>query len=367
MAISVHGQVVPKVKNLSNRVAYIPIPLPSIGGGASIATLAFNSSALPVPKISPKKVAGVKRSFPWVVIGYGKNNPNGNMEAIRIRVYTESALNQQKFGIPAARELMRIWELDKTWLGIDHNYEYNQGVVDVYLCNEGSPGGEQLFGTDNEGGVVHKVNTIYIYNLKTFTDPLEEAREVAHEYGHAVLPAIGGYTAPEYWANGYMGEELFLRWITKEIANRTLTSKDAMGASLSSLQNWVKIHTQTIELKAAERGPQNPFLRESSAAGMDAYHGIMLYCDSIFPAHIFARAIAITPGNKAIDFVLGAKLAAEEATYSPNFPYYLLGKKVWIPVGGGKVINSVIFAKNNGWVEVMAKSGIIVRAGKIEN
>lgn len=361
------GQQAPLVINKSRNISYIPMPLPSISGGPSMVTLAYNAEPLSIAKISPKKVAGSQLHFNFVVIGYGKNSPLSNVQTIRIRVYTESSVNQQQFGIPVARELMRIWELNKTWLGIDHNSQINGGDVDVYLCNEGKPGGEQLFGTDDEGGTVHKVNTIYIYNLQTFTDPLEEAREVAHEYGHAVLPAIGGYKSPEYWANGYMGEELFLRWLDEEIRNGSLKPKDAMNASLKSLDQWVKIHTEHIEIRASERGPLNPMLRSMTAQGMNAYHGLMLYCDTIFPAKIFARSIAITPGTHAVDYLLGAKLAAEETTYSPKFINYLLGRPVWIPVGNGKVLHAKILAHYKGWDKIIASQGVIVQSGQLEN
>ena len=49
--------------------------------------------------------------------------------------------------------------------------------------------------------------------IDTSKPQAEACRELAHEYGHAVLPAIGGFKSPEDWANGYLGERLFLRWL----------------------------------------------------------------------------------------------------------------------------------------------------------
>ncbi len=74
---------------------------------------------------------------------------------------------------------------------------------DVWLCTGGQSGGEQW--RDN----------IYFYDLDTPRSSIEWIREAVHEYSHLALPAIGGYDAPEYWANGYLGERLLVRWFQR--------------------------------------------------------------------------------------------------------------------------------------------------------
>src|SRR5205807_841719 len=93
------------------------------------------------------------------------------------------------------------------------------GIVDVYLCWGGTPGGEQRFDIEKVGKPPRQidVNTIYIYDLASFKDPVEMAREVAHEYGHAVLPPVGGFGEPEDWGNGDAGERVFMRWLSEEM------------------------------------------------------------------------------------------------------------------------------------------------------
>ncbi len=70
---------------------------------------------------------------------------------------------------------------------------------DVWLCTGGQSGGEQW--RDN----------LYLYDIETPRSSIEWLRETVHEYAHLALPAIGGYEAPEYWANGYLGERLLVR------------------------------------------------------------------------------------------------------------------------------------------------------------
>ncbi len=74
---------------------------------------------------------------------------------------------------------------------------------DVWLCNGGQSGGEQW--RDN----------LYLYDIETPRSSIEWLRETVHEYSHLALPAIGGYRAPEYWANGYLGERLLVRWFER--------------------------------------------------------------------------------------------------------------------------------------------------------
>lgn len=74
---------------------------------------------------------------------------------------------------------------------------------DVWLCTGGQSGGEQW--RDN----------LYLYDLETPRSSIEWLREIVHEYSHLALPAIGGYDAPEYWANGYLGERLLVRWLER--------------------------------------------------------------------------------------------------------------------------------------------------------
>lgn len=75
---------------------------------------------------------------------------------------------------------------------------------DVWLCTGGGAGGEQWR------------SNLYLYHLETPRSSIEWLREVVHEYSHLALPAIGGYQAPEYWANGYLGERLLVRWLLRQ-------------------------------------------------------------------------------------------------------------------------------------------------------
>jgi len=123
------------------------------------------------------------------------------------------------------------------------------------------------------------------------------AREIAHEYGHAVLPPIGGFKQPEVWVDGYLGEKLFLKWMRDDMAAKKLTPDDAMGASQNGLDAWVKKNVDPLVAKAALQHPDPSSINESQA-GMDAFLGLALYVQTICPASLFVKSLMYTSSEQ---------------------------------------------------------------------
>jgi len=234
----------------------------------------------------------------------------------RFRVFEQQKRENGDLAEQVARMALRLWDLSFQRLRRDHNPVTNFGIVDFYLCFGGKAGGEQLMDVDPqekspEGGS-KKVNTIYIYAIQTFTDPVEMAREVAHEYGHATLPPVGGFKEPEDWANGYLGERLFLKWIRDLMVTKAYGPFDAMGADLPSLDAWVKKKVDPLAESAGKAGPANPLLAKEGPKAMDAYLGLALYAEATLPAKVFGRSLLLTGSTAAVDYPKAIALAAEE-------------------------------------------------------
>lgn len=102
---------------------------------------------------------------------------------------------------PLAKKILyhalRFYILGRKFLGSVSLWSRN-GIVDIWLAEKGDAGGEQI-GKD-----------LYIYQIGKVRDEIELMREVAHEWGHHIIPPIGPYKEPEKWANGYVGERLLL-------------------------------------------------------------------------------------------------------------------------------------------------------------
>lgn len=334
------------------RALYLPNPY----GTEPRVLLHIPLERLEIPKTAPKHPDWI---FDWVSSSLCDVIGEPRQFVLRFRVFAQERRENNDKAERVARMLSRLWEINHYRLGFDHSPQFNSRIVDVYICYGGEAGGEQLFDEDtNPDGRTVKVNTIYIYALDSFTQPVEMAREVAHEYGHATLPAVGGFTKPEAWANGYLGEKLYLRVLRDEMAAQRLGTVDTMGASLASLDAWVKAHVDPLVQKAAAAGPQMDRLAGTTEDAMDAYMGLVCYAQSVLPETVFRRSLVLIGSTKAKDYPAGVVLAAEEPdAYEVAVPEILKGKPLWIPLGAGKLSGAKVLQKRDGWVQIQPEPG----------
>lgn len=306
----------------------------------------------PKAKISPLN----RMEFPFNLFGYGNGADPTKGHELRFRIYSQRRKETGDEAEAVGRTLMRLWDYNYQTLQLDHSMRYGR-LVDVYLCWGGTPGGEQRFTIDREGPEPRRTNTIHIYDLESFTEPVEMVREVAHEYGHAALPPVGGFKTPEDWANGYLGEKMYLRYFRDEIKAKRLDPADAMGATAEDLDPWVKENVDPLVAAAAKRGVDKKLLAKTGSAAMDAYNGLVLYAQSILPPKVFARSMVVIGSNDAEDYP-GAILTAlaEANTVQFKIPPSLVGKNVWLPTGKGRLSGATVKRKNAGWTLVIPKS-----------
>lgn len=323
------------------------------------ASIQVNNPVLASPKLTPLKFAPDSKPYTLTdhIVCWSKGDANDPARPI-FNLYFNGNPARSKFAESVAKELCWLWNYDRTNLHFDHSLEYNEGAVDVYLCDQGQPGGQQLFGTDNVGGTIIKTDEIYIYNIDTLTDPLESAREVAHEYGHAVLPTFGGYKEPEYWANGLLGEKLFLTTLLHELKAGNVTSDFLMGATEKDLQPWVDAKVAPLVFNASHRRPNTALFTQTDAAGMNALLGQILFCHACLPLNVFARSLRLLTGTKPQDYAAAAVLAVEEQGFTFQFPESVRGQKVWVPVGTSRLTGSPILGRTDGWDEIVAGSQV---------
>ncbi|MBV6458972.1 MAG: hypothetical protein HONBIEJF_02111 [Fimbriimonadaceae bacterium] len=302
------------------------------------------------PKISPKH----DWQFEWLVnVLLRPTDQDGEPYRARFRIFSQERKQEGDRAQMVAVMLARLWDFNIQRMRIDHNPAFFHSMVDVYLAWGGKAGGEQLFDEDIEAGNAVRVNTIYIYDLNGFTDPVEMAREIAHEYGHATLPAVGQFDAPETWANGFLGEKLYMSWLAQALADGWLKPSDAMGATAEGLAGYVAKHVDPLIARASEVGPALR-LKEKSAAAMDDYIGLALYADLLLPDSAFGRSLTLTGSQAAVDYLRAvADAAAELATWDVKLPTKWKGRSIWIPLPAkGKVTGASAVKRQGNWVQV---------------
>lgn len=333
----------------------VGIPNPNI-------TVQIRHDRLEPPKLSPKTFNGQKWEFDWLTTGFG-NIGEAGVQALRLRVYNQEKKETGDLSPKVARMMMQIWDRLFRQYKFDNPLQYNEGIVDVFLCFGGEAGGEQEFGSEfvQASPRAVKVNTIYLYQISSFTQPMEMAREVAHEYGHAVLPPVGGFKKPEEWGNGYLGEKIFLRWLRDGVASGALSSDDAMGATAQQLDAWVKKNLDPLVLKAATRFPDPVNITEGST-GMDSWIGLAAYIEQTCPPQLFANSLRFTTMKPPKDYpeqVLASARAMDQITIA--VPANLSkAKSIWIPLNQGKISGATVLKRKDGWAEVAPLMPIIV-------
>lgn len=230
-----------------------------------------------------------KHGWQFHVACYGYFRPeHQNHPELRFRVYA-----QQVDDLPAAQQvcrlLLRLQELAWQRLRLQVNLQ-GERVLDVWLCRQGNAGGEQWR------------NNLYIYSIQEIDEPVQWLREVAHELSHALFPGVTGYTSPEPWANGYLGERLLLSWLLPLVEERVLTPDDLCGASATDVRRFVQQRCLPLRQKWASGGfPEKEFSR-TDVTGMGALVGLVLYIDSVYGSPLlrstFARLQA--PQSRAV-------------------------------------------------------------------
>lgn len=308
------------------------------------------------PLVPPKSSPVHDWRFPRTVTGMleerGQFTP-------RFRVFREDfeGKPEEDFSVGVARFMLRLLEINRTRLRLDHSVGGSLRTVDVYLCNEGDPGALQRFTVDKDdklpGGSAAKVNTIHVYDADGLTNRLEWARELAHEYGHATLPPVKVPGGPEEWANGDLGERLYLSRLAELLAQGKATTSDTMGASVEQLKGYVAKYVTPLVTAAATEGPRLKLLSGQGKATFDAYLGLALYCERLLPQSVFARSLVLPDDQSPAAYARAVvEAAGETAEWKPSAPPALAGQPLWIPIGKGKLRGGTVLAREGDWAKV---------------
>ncbi len=152
---------------------------------------------------------------------------------------------------------------------------------DVWLCRQG-PAGEDEW---------HR--NIYFYDLDRPRSSIEWIREIAHEYSHMALPPIGGYTAPEYWANGYYGERLLVRWLAETPGDPALVGR--VWGDFSGWPNFERLLIAPAVTLYKKSGPHSALASRTDELGMRYLIGQILVFDDKYGARRLADAFSYLP------------------------------------------------------------------------
>jgi len=254
------------------------------GGGLADVVLARNLRSSGMAATDPR----FRKRFPkglWVYLESPKRDQLRLAFVVHFQREGDAALASR-----SAVVLGALADLARERLGLWGRFAPD-GVVHLWLCPFGQPGGEQW------------QEHLYLYSIDTERQPAEWIRELAHEYGHEVIPGIGGFAKPEEWANGLLGERLFVEWLAA-LHLRSLWGEDVDLGSVSRSGRKAALGA----FRAAVEG------RGSWSA--DAYTGLVLYIDGANGTGVLRDAIAATRGDSPAAFLAGyASALRQRRTY----------------------------------------------------
>lgn len=310
--------------------------------------ISVKTDTLAPPKRSPK----YDWRFQWLTAGYVQLDEKNPEKAIRFRVYAQDRAPSADLAPLALRQLLRMWEFNYDYLRLDHSVRHGQ-IVDVYLCLEGKEGGEQVIGPDpHVNGQPRTANQIYLFRVGEYVDFIQFARETAHEYGHATLPAVGGFKSPEYWANGELGERLYMVWMDRAFRAEALGRADLVGTPPEQVRQYLAQRVDPLVTRTATRGVQNAILAKMDREGMNEYLGAMLWAERIFPLEIFRRSVALS-GQTVREALAAIAQSAEERPFSLRNMAAWRGRAVFLPVGRAQVSGDAkVLSRSGNWVKV---------------
>jgi hypothetical protein len=152
--------------------------------------------------------------------------------------------------------------------------------IQVWLVSEGDAGGEQWQGN------------LYFYDLERPRSNLEWMRECAHEYGHIGLPGASGFTEPEAWADGELGERLLLRWLGEGSRFKVQRSKsgdrnlepetlnfELLGFKRSGLDAYLNQYVTPLVKAFSREGWRPEIMAKRDRAAMEQVMGLALWAE----------------------------------------------------------------------------------------
>ncbi|MGQ9730258.1 MAG: tetratricopeptide repeat protein [Candidatus Zipacnadales bacterium] len=259
--------------------------------------------------------------FNRVVYGYRELPDSGELR-LRVITYYPSRLlsGAEKDLDPQAQAfthlLLRFQGYAEGYLGLPDQGDA-EGITRLWLCLEGSGGAERQ-GSD-----------IFLYGALSETrSGVEWIRQLAHEVGHLLIPGIGGFAAPEMWANGEVGERLFLYWLAEEagIWAGTPWPSDAATARLHNLwpegdlnvEDYLALAGRAPLLIWSQEGPESELIIGMDERAMHYYVGFVLYILAAHGADGLRDVMNTCVGTTVADFMYAYRQAV--TTWAQNGP-----------------------------------------------
>ncbi len=241
---------------------------------------------------------------------YGYSVPEGSDRMMmrfllhyRSRLISPTRTDYSELAPKLMHLLLRAYAYFDTYLGKSSPVD---GPTEAYLLEQGPPGAEAYH------------SAIYLYSAQKERPPVEWARQIAHEYGHLVLPPVGRYVEPEDYASGLWGERLFIQWLAEEAgvvamvpwpdeaAQKALNRLWGDDAEFDADRYLEEVCYGDMALWF-EKGPDSAHIAGTGDISMRYWLGFMTWVQAALGKQGLQETIDNAPGTSPADFLYGLK------------------------------------------------------------
>jgi hypothetical protein len=167
-------------------------------------------------------------------------------------------------------------------------------VVHIWVTREGEAGARAV-GHD-----------LYLHAVGVERSPGEWLREIAHEYGHMALPGIGGFNeTDDPWADGYLAELLFPKWLA------AVGADECSGWPMAEAERQAEPRRQELIAEALAARDGSSRLGGADDRSRRYFLGLALHVEAVAGPLFLGEALARCPRGRPAGFVAAAdQLAA---------------------------------------------------------
>jgi hypothetical protein len=233
-----------------------------------------------------------KWAFPSIEYGYVWE-PKAERWVMKGRTHWAGG-EDEELARDSLKAFLALWCAAKEYLDRDPTRPWGQ-PIDLWISERGDPGARAV-GRD-----------IYLYATKTPRAPAEWWRELAHEYGHVALPGIGGFTdTDDPWADGDLGELLFVKWLAAGKPG------DWLPWSLEEAEKIAAARRQAL-IAGAAGAVDAARLNGTDARARDYLLGLALAAEEEYGPGILGVALAKCPRGRPAQFVAALRKCVQES------------------------------------------------------
>ncbi|MBM3501392.1 MAG: tetratricopeptide repeat protein, partial [Armatimonadetes bacterium] len=307
--------------------------------------------------------------FNRAVYGYREDPETGEFRLAVIAYYPSSVLSGSDTDLSATAQglvhlALRYRTYAEGYLGLAGQGDA-EDINRLWLCT-GGPDGAERDGSD-----------IYLYRvLSADRSPLEWLRQLAHESGHLLIPPIGGFAAPEMWANGEVGERLLLHWLADESgrwsrsdwpSSQAVARLDALWPGCGGVvEDYLAASGRAPLGVWAAGGPESELIMGMDERAMQYYVGLVLYVLAAHGSDGLREVVKSCAGTTVADFVYayrqtvgawakagpltlgaGGYNPAETRLTQPPAPAALAPP--WLALGPGDSVTYPVFLPGGTW------------------